>query len=291
MQTKFIAEIGSNHCRSLSRTLTLIKEAKRIGCYAVKFQYFRANRLYAPEFKSKVTQMEEWELPGGFIPEIESCCIDLDIKFGCSVFDVESVEAIASWVNYLKIGSYELLYTDLIKAVIKANKPWMLSCGLATPISKVSEVLNKTTKRKEDLPKVVFHCNSNYPAKPKDCNLDQIRVLKWRLTRIISPSPKIGWSDHTMEPGVLHKAIALGAEYIEFHFDLEDGKGYESTIGHCWKPHQIGSVIRDVRIGEMAEEGTGTGESEAAKWRTDPTDGMRPLREFRKELLENEIEE
>lgn len=288
--THFIAEISSNHNQSLPRTIDLIKEAKRIGCWAVKFQYFRANRLYAPEFKSKVTQMIGWELPGNFIPEIESCCKDLDIKFGCSVFDIESVGVIAPWVDYLKVGSYELLYHDLIKAIVKTHKQWMMSCGMASWIQ-IREIIREVLEGKcSNLPKVIFHCNSNYPARPKDCNLGQIHVLKWRLVQIIFPSPKIGWSDHTVEPGIIHKAIAMGAEYIEVHFDLNDKLGFETSIGHCWTPYWLEEVIRNVRIGEIAEKDiTDTGESEAAKWRTDPVDGLRPLKEYRKELLKEEM--
>ena len=50
-KTKFIAEIGSNHNRSLSRCYKLIDEAKKLGFYAVKFQLFRIEKLFSKDAK------------------------------------------------------------------------------------------------------------------------------------------------------------------------------------------------------------------------------------------------
>ena len=51
--TFFIAEICSNHLNNLSRSKKLIDEAKRIGCDAVKFQLFKADKLFAPAILKK----------------------------------------------------------------------------------------------------------------------------------------------------------------------------------------------------------------------------------------------
>ena len=52
IKTKFIAEIGSNHNRNLSRCYKLIDEAKKLGFYAVKFQLFKINKLYSKNARS-----------------------------------------------------------------------------------------------------------------------------------------------------------------------------------------------------------------------------------------------
>ena len=51
--TFFIAEICSNHLNDLKRSKRLIDEAKRIGCNAVKFQLFKADKLFAPDILNK----------------------------------------------------------------------------------------------------------------------------------------------------------------------------------------------------------------------------------------------
>ncbi len=285
----FIAEIGSNHNRSWPRTLKLIQKAKEIGCDAVKFQLFDAEKLYAPEFKTQINRMKKWELPQEFIPEIRDICDLEDIEFGCSVFDLESLDFVKDYVNWLKIGSYELLYTDLIKAVIKTGRAWMMSTGMTI----MKDILNiEHIGRKYNNPPIsILHCNSNYPSKPENCNLFHIRKLyncfrdEGEYENYRFPPISIGWSDHTTEPGVIYKAIEMGAEVIEFHFDLKYGLGYESKIGHCWEPDKIKEVIDNVKIGELACQENDTDESEAKKWRTDPEDGMRPMKKFRRELL------
>ena len=50
-KTKFIAEIGSNHNRNLKRIYKLIKKAKELEFYAVKFQFFKIEKLYSKKAK------------------------------------------------------------------------------------------------------------------------------------------------------------------------------------------------------------------------------------------------
>ena len=40
-----IAEIGSNHDNNLNKCIRIIKKAKKIGCDAVKFKLFKAEKL------------------------------------------------------------------------------------------------------------------------------------------------------------------------------------------------------------------------------------------------------
>jgi len=279
MTVRFIAEIGSNHNKDIVRTLKLIQKAKKIGCWAVKFQLFKAEKLYALSFKSHIAKMKKWELPIHFLDHIKYECENLDLKFICTPFDLEAVKVLKPYVDYFKIGSYENQWPELIYTVAKTKRPWMISGGLLEE-HQWHNLYHYIANCGQDEPAVLFHCCSNYPAKPKNCNLNTIKRQKRGLISI-----KTGWSDHTVEPGVIYKAISNGAEYIEFHFDLEDGLGFESSIGHCWQPHQMREVIHNVRIGELAEIQTDTNEQEASKWRTDPSDGLRPLKEFREELL------
>ena len=42
----FISEIGSNHNVDLKRCYKLIDQSKKVGCDAVKFQYFTVDTLF-----------------------------------------------------------------------------------------------------------------------------------------------------------------------------------------------------------------------------------------------------
>ena len=269
---KWIAEIGSNHGGSLDRIYKLIDTAKDIGCHATKFQLFRAAQLWHD--KQTRTQMQKWELPLDFIPKIAEHCKKREIQLGFSVFYLEAVDILKEHVDFFKIGSYELLWLDLIKTVAKAGKPVILSTGMGTDeeIERAVTIIVNAYEFNFDL--ILLHCNSSYPAATKDSDLGKIRHLKAFYERY-----PIGWSDHTRHPGVIYAAIAQGAEVIEFHLDL-DGQGWEYQVGHVWLPDEIKTVIDNVRIGEMAYQANEQDLSELRQQRTD-VDGMRPMKEVR----------
>ena len=51
--SKFIAEVSSNHSQDINRAIEFINIASEIGCYAVKFQLFKIDKLFAPEILAK----------------------------------------------------------------------------------------------------------------------------------------------------------------------------------------------------------------------------------------------
>ena len=60
-KTKLIAEIGSNHNKSLKRCFKLIDEAKSLGFYAVKFQLFKINQLFSKDAKTLLKMFQKKE--------------------------------------------------------------------------------------------------------------------------------------------------------------------------------------------------------------------------------------
>ena len=119
----------------------------------------------------------------------------------------------------------------------------------------------------------LLHCNSNYPAKPSLCDMSRIKTLRDIFIK------DVGWSDHTCDPGIIYHAVANDASIIEFHLDLEDGLGYESEHGHCWKPSKIQEVIKNVDSWKQSEKKVDISEFyELRSQRTNPTDGKRPLK-------------
>jgi len=184
-----------------------------------------------------VSLSKQRELPPDFIPIISNHCKKIDILFGCTPFDLDAVHILEPYVDFLKIGSFELLREDLSDACVKTNLPLMLSTGMATMEETLKAVTPTTT--------VLFHCVSSYPAFPRECNLSVIQSMNLNFWG------KVGWSDHTVEPGIIYEAIRQGASVIECHFDI-DGTGWEFQHGHCWLPKKLGEVIRTVRIMEEA---------------------------------------
>ena len=280
MPTQFIAEVSSNHNRDLDRCFEFIDTAARIGCDAVKFQLFKIDQLFAPEILDKSEthrKRKDWELPTDFLPELAKRSTDQGIQFSCTPFYLAAVAELEPHVDFYKIASYELLWDDLIRACARTGKPLILSTGMATLPEIQHAVDTAHDAGCADL--TLLHCISGYPTPLHECNLAAIQTL-----RVAYDCP-VGWSDHSVSPAVLYRAIhAWGASIIEVHLDLE-GKGEEFATGHCWLPSQIQAVIDTIKIGMTAD---GNGDKQPAPseladrdWRADPEDGLRPLRKLR----------
>lgn len=279
----FVAEVSSNHYQDLQRCFEFIDVASEIGCAAVKFQLFKVKKLFAPEVfiaKPQVKEREKWELPVAFLPELAQRCREKNIHFAVTPFYLKAVEELEPYVDFYKIASYELLWLDLLKACAQTQKPVVISTGMAE-MDEIRQAVD-TLRRAGCKDLTVLHCTSAYPTPPEECNLAAIQTLRNAL------GCDIGWSDHSVSPAVIHRAIdRWDAQFIEFHLDL-DGKGAEYAQGHCWLPHQIQTAIRSTEEGQSAD-GNGIkvpvpSEQSDRVWRADPTDGLRPLKEIRQNL-------
>jgi N-acetylneuraminate synthase len=293
MSVQFVAEVSSNHHRDLRRCLAFIDRSAEIGCSAVKFQLFRIRQLFAPEIlasSEKHRQREAWELPVEFLPELAARCRQRKIQFACTPFYLEAVEKLLPHVDFYKIASYELLREDLLKECARTGKPVVLSTGMATldEIRKAVETVRSAVPRHDAVerrsmakfpPLTLLHCVSGYPAPADQCNLAAIETI-----RKMFDCP-VGWSDHSVQPMVILRAIhRWNASMIEFHLDL-DGRGAEFASGHCWLPEQIAAVIQHHAVAVSAD-GDGRkqpvpSEMPDRDWRADPSDGLRPFKKIR----------
>lgn len=281
--TAFIAEVSSNHNRDLDRCFRFIDGAADVGCDAVKFQLFRIEQLFAPEVLAQSEEhrrRKNWELPLEFLPKLAGRCAEREIAFACTPFYLEAVLEIEPYVAFYKVASYEMLWDDLLAACARTGKPMMLSTGMATMTEIEHAVRVARANGCADL--TLLHCTSAYPTPYDEANLAAIETIRQ------ATGCRVGWSDHTVEPGTIHRAVhRWGAEVVEFHLDLE-GEGEEYAAGHCWLPEQIGPVIQQVRRGFVAD-GSGVKQPTPSElpdrdWRADPSDGLRPLKEIRKTL-------
>jgi N-acetylneuraminate synthase len=280
--TKFIAEVSSNHSKNIKRAIEFIDISSKIGCDAVKFQLFKINKMFSSEILQNSKQhrdRKKWELPLEFLPELSNRCKKKNIEFSCTPFYLDAVKELEPYVNFYKIASYELLWDDLLTACALTKKPVIISTGMANlgEIKHAVEIL-----RKNGCEPKILHCTSAYPTPFNEANLSAIKTIRQ------ATNCEIGWSDHTVNSGVIHRAIhKWDAKIIEFHLDL-DGNGEEYGSGHCWLPDKIKEVIKQIR---GAEEMDGDGlkvpvPSELAdrEWRTDPSDGLRPFKSIRKKF-------
>ncbi|SKA92836.1 N-acetylneuraminate synthase [Prosthecobacter debontii] len=276
----FIAEVSSNHHQDLERCLQFVDCAAQVGCSSAKFQLFKIDELFTADVlatRPGHRERRKWELPVSFLKPLADRSHELGIQFSATPFYLKAVEELEPYVDFYKVASYELLWSDLLAECARTGKPVILSTGMATmnEIAVAVEVLRGNGCK--DL--TLLHCTSSYPTPPAECNLAAIQTMRDTF------GCQVGWSDHTVNPGVISRAIhRWGATAVEFHLDL-DGKGAEYAAGHCWLPEQIKAVIRDTKDAFIAD-GSGVKEPAAIElverdWRADPSDGLRPTVKIR----------
>ena len=248
-----IAEAGSNHNGRLDLAFRLIDIAAKAGADAVKFQTFRAAKLYTTragtseylKLKRPIREIiREMEMPYEWIPRLAAQCRRRRILFLSTPFDEESADRLAPHVHAFKIASYEMTHTPLLRHVATLGKPMILSTGTATE-SEVAEAVG-ALKRSRVRDFCLMQCTASYPA-PLDSL--SVRVLQHYRERFGVPS---GLSDHSRDPIVgPMTAAALGADLLEKHFTLRNDLPGPDHL-YAITPPELVEMVRRVREVEQA---------------------------------------
>lgn len=249
-----VAEAGSNHNRNFRQAIKLIDVAIEAKADAVKFQLFKAEKLYpkeaktakylAQKYKNIYSLMKSIEMPIEWLSKLNRYCTNKKIDFLCSPFDEQSVDLLEK-VNIVayKIASSECNHVKLIEYIAKKNKPIILSTGISK-LGEIEEAVDLIRKYHEEV--ILMHTIVNYPAKIEDTNLLFVRYLE-----NIFGCP-CGLSDHSSDPIILPVAMtALGGKIIEKHFTLDrdlPGPDHKFAI----EPTELKALVKAVRATEAA---------------------------------------
>ena len=100
---------------------------------------------------------------------------------------------------------------ELIENIAKSELPILMSTGMST-LEEVDNAVSALLRDTDNF--AIMHCNSSYPTKPSEINLNNIPMLKERYNCVV------GYSGHEndLEPSIV--AYALGAKIIERHITL-----------------------------------------------------------------------
>lgn len=231
----FISEIGINHNGYLSMALEMIKESKKAGFNAVKFQKRNANDLLNFNIKTKKPigylsknkndipkkslKFGNWVYPDVRLELIEkdyktikSYCKKIKIDLIITPWDEKSMDFVRKLgVKAVKIASIDANNFHFCNYIAKQKLPTIISSGMCT-----YEELKITKKifEKYKTPHMFLHCTSAYPSEEKDKNLLCIPELKKIL------KSDIGFSGHGKGMAGSLGAVALGANVIEKHSTL-----------------------------------------------------------------------
>ena len=224
-----IAEIGVNHNGSFDLAKKMVREAKKCGADAVKFQIFRADRVSShiskkAEYQKKTYQDKEsqldmikkLELQYDKFSKLRNYCNHLKIDFLCSPFDLESAKYLLKLgVKNIKIPSGEITNISLLKFIKKKNlKKIIVSSGMANLSEVETALINLGWPKNRNI--ILLHCHTDYPSHFKDINLRAMQTLE-NCFKI-----QVGYSDHTLGNEASISAVAMGAVLIEKHFTIDN---------------------------------------------------------------------
>ncbi|OHE73717.1 MAG: pseudaminic acid synthase [Verrucomicrobia bacterium GWC2_42_7] len=224
-----VAELSGNHEQNIELAKKMILAAKESGADAVKLQTYTPDTITLPVKNDyfKLNNGGPWDgsyfydlYKRGFTPwewhaELYQYTQQLDITLFSTPFDETSVDFLEKTIHppVYKIASFELVHIPLLKKVAQTKKPVILSTGMATE-NEIREAVD--TLRSNGSPQVILlKCISNYPALPKDHNLNTIKTLLEKFDCLV------GLSDHSLGNEIALGSIALGACFIEKHFTLD----------------------------------------------------------------------
>lgn len=244
-KTFIIAEIGNNHEGSFNVACKLIKEAKKAGVDAVKFQTFKTEYFVNISDKERFNKLKKFELSYEDFDKLSVLAKKNGLKFISTPLDIPSAFFLNKIVNCFKIASGDNNYYDLIRTVLNFNKPTFISTGLLD-FKQIKNLLNFILKIKFKLSKLSFlHCVSDYPVKFNEANLLSVKFLSKRLPLTI------GYSDHTIGKEASLIAVSLGAKIIEKHFTLSNNFSKFRDHQISLNPTDMSQLVSSIRKSEL----------------------------------------
>lgn len=249
-----IAEAGVNHNGDMELARKLIDVAVDCGVDIVKFQTFKSENLVTKSASmanyqvenigkndSQLAMLKKLELKENDFRDLKKYCEEKNIQFFSTGFDLESLTFLKNLnMGLWKIPSGEITNLPYLEFIGKCNELVILSTGMAS-LDEVEAAINVLVKSGTEKNKItVLHCNTDYPTRFEDVNLNAMNTIKTRL------GVEIGYSDHTPGVEVSVAAVALGAKVIEKHFTLDKnlpGPDHKASLD----PNELKVLVTQIR--------------------------------------------
>lgn len=252
-----IAEAGVNHNGEIDIAKELIRNAKKAGVDAVKFQTYVTENLVSKlaskaEYQIKNTSVEETQFQ--MLKKLELSFEDykglseyakkIGIDFLSSPFDEDSIDFLTSLsMPFWKIPSGEITNKPYLIKLAKTKKPIILSTGMST-VEEIDDALEVFSDYNHD-DIILLHCNTEYPTPFEYVNLKAMETMRGKFNL------KVGYSDHTEGIEVPIAAVSLGAVVIEKHFTLDKtlpGPDHKASL----EPMELTEMVKSIRNIEKA---------------------------------------
>lgn len=256
--TYFIAEIGANFDGSIEKAKHLIDAAKKAGADCAKFQTFSTPRIVSEggfshmqlkgvhgSWGRTVSEVfKDAEFPVAWHKEIADYCKVVGIDFSTSPYFKEAVDLCVDLdVPFIKIGSGDITWLEMLDYIACKGKPVMLATGDAT-MSEIDEAV-RTIEATGNKDLVLMQCITNYPSKIESANVNVLKTYQSAFDVLT------GYSDHAPGHVVALASVVIGGRVIEKHFTLnKTDKGPDHP--HSMEPQEFRFMVDSIREVERA---------------------------------------
>jgi N-acetylneuraminate synthase/N,N'-diacetyllegionaminate synthase len=246
-----VAEIGSNHNRSLSLAKEMIDVAAEAGADAAKFQIYSAVTLYSARDDDSLGYdggnvsklIDSVSTPREWLPELSGHCERRGILFFAAPFDMAAVDELDAVSELFKIASFEIVDLPLIRKTASKGKPMIIATGLAK-MGEIEDALD-VCRESGNGDIALLQCASCYPAPASIMNLRSMETMRRAF------GTPVGLSDHTLGIHISVAAVAMGASIIEKHFTMDRNmKGPDHSF--AIEPRELAELVRQIREVESA---------------------------------------
>jgi len=256
--TYIIAEIGANFDKNIDKAKRLIDSAKIAGADCAKFQTFSTPKIVSEGGFSRMKLegvhgswgrtvsevFKDAEFPREWHQEISDYCKKVSIDFSTSPYDFEAVDlCIKLDVPFIKLGSGDITWLEMLEYIARKGKPMMLATGDAT-MAEIDEAV-RTIEATGNRELILMQCITNYPSKIDSANVNVLKTYQSAFDILT------GYSDHSPGPVVALASVVLGGCVIEKHFTLNKADSGPDHP-HSMNPTEFKLMVDYVREIERA---------------------------------------
>ena len=237
MKAFITAEIGSNWEGNYAKAKKIIRECKKAGVDAVKFQMWKAEDLYNKSHPNW-NEIKKAEISFQMATKLKKYSDKQKIEFFCSAFYPDAVKHLLSIeVKKFKVASRTCKFTDpysydVLQEKACSKKEIFISMGMGGNKKKISNMFDKK--------KTTFcYCISDYPLEFKKINWKD--AIKYD-----------GFSDHTMDIlapilfAILKRQKKSKRIYIEKHVKMNNSKGPDASTSITTE--KLSEMVKLIRI-------------------------------------------
>ncbi|MBG9588625.1 N-acetylneuraminate synthase family protein [Cytobacillus firmus] len=247
---KIIAEVANAHQGDIKILTSLINKASQSGADAIKFQWFKYDRLATPDYEYYDAYKKL------FIPESDWSQLialakqkNLEVWIDvCDSWGLELFRQLYNEIDGIKLPSTILQSDEILNGIAGFNKPILIGVG-GWYFEEIDEILSKVRKilyQNENI--TLMHGFQGYPTKTEDTNLKRIIDLSKKYNL------KVGFADHIDGSSPLAIDLPIysfftGAKIIEKHITLDRSKkGYDyySSL----EPKEFSQMVAKLRLAE-----------------------------------------